>query len=321
MATGQKSYLLLRIRGDGLELLKSIVRSTAAARRAGQWPSEPYRPTPPPSPFDNLRIYRPEGERLSDGEWMLLKRFGDLPEQTPNGIDVRAYLGQIAAKLRSGRRDADARPNVDRLKKELDRLLQLQIGEPMPRLTPAMAYILAGMAMLDRSVGQGNVGAWHDCLDYVYRVKIVTPQICSWISRAREGGACQRDHDRLHSRSSSLAEVAAASEFLNFLENELGERRRPWAAKSRRKKAVGTKNRQRIVEDETQIANNQVRLVRALLTLVGVRSENGSYLTLGATRQRMWRYQNDMRAGFAEGRGHNALWKFFKKRGGEFDRA
>lgn len=244
----------------------------------------------------------------------LLLRY-DIPQLTANGYDVGAYLDHLWGKLLSSKADEERQPTLRSQQRQLHKLRHAAVGARMPRLSPWLAGRLAGMAMLDRRFGSRCTPTYRAALVYVYTQEWVTDLICDWVGWVAMFGVANRSHDKLHGGNSSLAEVSALSELINFTREILRKDDANWVSvSSSEKRQVGSGRRTRMETVDRPIAGWQTRFIRDFLTLAGIRDQHGRMLSLAAARQRVERCRKQMRSGVAAGRGPNALGEFLEAR-------
>jgi hypothetical protein len=263
-----------------------------------------------------LRPSRPPvWDRMPDTDWRSLQTEFQLPDVTSDGVDVRAYLEHLWAKLREGLAEEGRQVPLRAKQDQLKALLLLKIGDPMPRLVPDVAGLLAGMGMLDLQFGNRDTATYRTLLTYVCMQERVTLLIHDWAAWVAMFGAFRRSHIVLHGGSSSLAEVTATSELIHFLDDILEWEDSNWASEStKEKRVIGSGRRARIEPVYRPIGGRQTQFIRAFLTLAGVRNTYGDELSLAQARQRILRCSHKMRAGVDAGLGENALWEFLKRR-------
>ena len=288
----------VRVRAKlGVEL-SSFVNAQTTNAQGNPWPARP-----------------PVWDRMPDPYWEWLRDQFDLPEITVDGCDVRSYLENWRAKLRESRALEHRQPPLRMIRNDLMRIVEVGIGGRMPRLRPALAARLAGMGMLDRRFGAQDPATLRGILSYILAQERVTEPIHEWAAWILHLGGASRTHIRLHGGTSSLAEVSATSELINFTRHVLREPDSNWVGESTSAKhQVGSGRRAKIEVTYRTIAGRQTRLVRALLHLAGVRDPNGFPLKLPQVRQRIERCRTKIAEGEAAGYLPNALWEFLEKR-------
>lgn len=283
---------------DASSVQDAVIRSVRLGRERGRWPSRP-----------------PVRDRMPDRQWRWLQARFDLPEVTPEGVDIRAYLEILSIHLREARVGESRQPPLRLKQRQLAAIRSATVGAPMPRLHTKVAELLAGMGMLDKRFGGRDPAKYRTALAYILTASHVTELIRDWAEWAVMFGAAQRSHDRLHGGESSLAEVAAVSDLITFTRDVLAEPDANWFGVSTRdKRIIGTGRRARVEAVEKPIAGWQTHFIRAFLALAGLRDSRGRPLRLAAVRQRVERCRDKMEAGVAAGYGATALWEFLEAR-------
>jgi hypothetical protein len=282
---------------DATAVQLAVLRDSQTSRQRKRWPARP-----------------PRWDHMPDRYWFWLQSTFNLPNITPNGVDTRAYVEHLWSKLRD---DLSAERRTSPIRKthnELRTLLASKVGDRMPPLCGEVVGLLAGMGMLDRRFGSRDIAKHRAAVAYISTHKCVTELIRDWAAWVAQFGAFKRSHRVLHGGKSSLAEVAAVSELINFTRHILDEPDANWTGISTREKRLsGTKNRHRIEIIYRPIGGWQTRFIRMVLTMAGVRNGIGGFLTLAQVRQRIERCRRKMTEGAAAGHGENALWEFLRK--------